>query len=180
MGRRIRAVLRATPLLLALPSPLDHAPHRYYSPFQARWTTRDPLGMIDGPNVYAYVRGNPVRYVDPDGQLAVVEIVIAAGVVVTITLTLYGGYKVWKSMSEVSGRTHSHPLDLGDLEGLPPSLPKPPPLSHNRSYVEGITRPITLTEADRAAGEVIADPVSPPASGILDRIGDWFSERFCY
>ena len=46
---------------------LYYAPHRYYSPFQARWTTRDPLGMIDGPNVYAYVRGNPVNAVDVDG-----------------------------------------------------------------------------------------------------------------
>ncbi|MFP4190872.1 MAG: RHS repeat-associated core domain-containing protein, partial [Candidatus Hydrogenedentota bacterium] len=26
-------------------SGLYYAPHRYYSPFQARWTTRDPLGM---------------------------------------------------------------------------------------------------------------------------------------
>ena len=48
-------------------SGLYYAPFRYYSPFQARWTTRDPLGMIDGPNVYAYVRGNPVNFRDPLG-----------------------------------------------------------------------------------------------------------------
>ena len=48
-------------------SGLYYAPHRYYSPFQARWTTRDPLGMVDGPNVYAYVRGNPVNFRDPLG-----------------------------------------------------------------------------------------------------------------
>ena len=48
-------------------SGLYYAPFRYYSPFQARWTTRDPLGMIDGPNVYAYVRGNPVVFIDPLG-----------------------------------------------------------------------------------------------------------------
>ncbi len=29
--------------------------------------TRDPLGMVDGPNVYAYVVNNPVNYVDPLG-----------------------------------------------------------------------------------------------------------------
>ena len=51
-------------------SGLYYAPHRYYSPFQARWTTRDPLGMVDGPNVYAYVRGNPVNYTDPLGLWA--------------------------------------------------------------------------------------------------------------
>ena len=48
-------------------SGLYYAPFRYYSPFQARWTTRDPLGMVDGPNVYAYVMGNPVRLIDPLG-----------------------------------------------------------------------------------------------------------------
>ena len=44
-------------------SGLYYAPERYYSPFQARWTTRGALGMVDGPNVYAYVRGNVVRAV---------------------------------------------------------------------------------------------------------------------
>ena len=51
-------------------SGLYYAPFRYYSPFQARWTTRDPLGMVDGPNVYAYVRGNPVNAVDVWGLFA--------------------------------------------------------------------------------------------------------------
>ena len=36
-------------------SQLYHAPFRAYSPAMARWTTRDPLGMVDGPNVYPYV-----------------------------------------------------------------------------------------------------------------------------
>ena len=26
-------------------------PYRWYSPSAARWLTRDPLGMVDGPNV---------------------------------------------------------------------------------------------------------------------------------
>jgi len=32
-----------------------------------RWNTRDPLGMVEGPNLYSYVRGNPASYVDPLG-----------------------------------------------------------------------------------------------------------------
>ena len=28
---------------------------------------RDPLGMVDGPNVYAYVMGSPVNNIDPSG-----------------------------------------------------------------------------------------------------------------
>ncbi len=44
-----------------------YAPFRYYNPQTARWNMRDPLGFVDGPNVYAYVAGNPVNGIDPDG-----------------------------------------------------------------------------------------------------------------
>jgi RHS repeat-associated protein len=45
-----------------------HFPFRQYSPVTARWLTRDPLGMVDGPNVYGYVGGSPVAFTDPTGQ----------------------------------------------------------------------------------------------------------------
>ncbi|NLV43054.1 MAG: RHS repeat-associated core domain-containing protein, partial [Candidatus Hydrogenedentes bacterium] len=44
-----------------------YAPFRYYNPQTARWNMRDPLGFVDGPNVYAYVAGNPVNSIDPFG-----------------------------------------------------------------------------------------------------------------
>ena len=53
-------------------SQLYFAPYRYYSPNAARWTQRDPLGMVDGPNVYAYVSGDPVNHTDPFGLSRVV------------------------------------------------------------------------------------------------------------
>ncbi|MFC1809099.1 RHS repeat-associated core domain-containing protein, partial [Candidatus Omnitrophota bacterium] len=37
---------------------------RYYDPRIGRWITKDPMGMIDGPNLYAYVGNNPVNFVD--------------------------------------------------------------------------------------------------------------------
>ncbi len=40
------------------------APFRHFNPKTARWNMPDPLGMVDGPNVYAYVAGNPVNYSD--------------------------------------------------------------------------------------------------------------------
>ena len=46
---------------------LYYAPYRYYAPGLARWLTRDPLGMVDGPNVYEYVRGNPICALDSTG-----------------------------------------------------------------------------------------------------------------
>ncbi|MCF6283581.1 MAG: cysteine peptidase family C39 domain-containing protein [Candidatus Hydrogenedentes bacterium] len=43
------------------------APYRQYNPASGRWNSRDPLGMVDGPNLYAYVRLNPVMFRDPLG-----------------------------------------------------------------------------------------------------------------
>lgn len=43
------------------------APFRNYSTSLARWSQRDPAGFVDGPNLYGYVSGNPVRWFDPLG-----------------------------------------------------------------------------------------------------------------
>ena len=48
-------------------SDLYYAAYRYYSPDLARWLGRDPLGMKDGPNLYQYVKANPVLRLDPTG-----------------------------------------------------------------------------------------------------------------
>ena len=40
---------------------------RYYDPEQGQYLSPDPLGNPDGPNPYAYVAFNPLRYVDADG-----------------------------------------------------------------------------------------------------------------
>ncbi|WP_437635618.1 SpvB/TcaC N-terminal domain-containing protein [Sorangium sp. So ce854] len=41
---------------------------RYYAPWLGRWTSADPAGMVDGPNLYAFVRGNPIGLIDPSGR----------------------------------------------------------------------------------------------------------------
>jgi RHS repeat-associated protein len=40
---------------------------RYYAPWLGRWTAADPMGTVDGTNLYAYVRGSPVNLMDPNG-----------------------------------------------------------------------------------------------------------------
>jgi RHS repeat-associated protein len=40
---------------------------RYYAPWLGRWTACDPAGLVDGVNLYAYVRNNSIRFIDPDG-----------------------------------------------------------------------------------------------------------------
>jgi len=43
---------------------------RYYDSASGRFITTDPAGFADGPNLYGYVKGNPMMYIDPDGRLA--------------------------------------------------------------------------------------------------------------
>jgi RHS repeat-associated protein len=40
---------------------------RYYAAWLGRWTAADPIGIGDGLNRFAYVRGNPVGLTDPQG-----------------------------------------------------------------------------------------------------------------
>jgi len=46
---------------------LYHVRHRVLHTTLGRWLTRDPLGYVDGVNLYGYVGGNPVRSIDPQG-----------------------------------------------------------------------------------------------------------------
>jgi RHS repeat-associated protein len=41
--------------------------NRYYSPALHRFIGQDPIGLAGGSNLYAYVRGNPIGFVDPFG-----------------------------------------------------------------------------------------------------------------
>ncbi len=41
---------------------------RYYAPWLGRWVSADPAGLADGPNLYAYVSGNPITRSDPSGH----------------------------------------------------------------------------------------------------------------
>jgi RHS repeat-associated protein len=40
---------------------------RYYAPWFGRWLSGDPAGLVDGSNLYSYVRANPVGLTDPTG-----------------------------------------------------------------------------------------------------------------
>lgn len=40
---------------------------RFYDPLTARWTSKDPIGSSDGPNLYAYLHNNPINSVDRFG-----------------------------------------------------------------------------------------------------------------
>ena len=48
-------------------SGLSYHSARYYAPWLARWASTDPEGHLDGPNLYAYARCEPLAHVDRTG-----------------------------------------------------------------------------------------------------------------
>jgi hypothetical protein len=48
--------------------------YRAYDPRDGRWLSRDPIEEAGGLNLYGYVGGNPVSYVDPLGLATIVVI----------------------------------------------------------------------------------------------------------
>jgi uncharacterized protein RhaS with RHS repeats len=44
--------------------------HRFYDPSTGRYLSADPIGLDGGINLYAYARGNPVKYIDANGLKA--------------------------------------------------------------------------------------------------------------
>ena len=47
---------------------------RYYAPWLGRWTACDPAGLVDGPNVYSYVRQRPTIAIDVTGSTTFIVI----------------------------------------------------------------------------------------------------------
>lgn len=92
---------------------LSYFGKRYYDPELGRWLTSDPLGFVDGTNLYQYLFNNPYRFTDSNGEfviaiplivwgagaaaptLAAIGTYIAAGV--ATGAVAYGGYKLYES-----------------------------------------------------------------------------------
>lgn len=61
---------------------------RYYVSWLGRWLNPDPAGTVDGMNLYAFVKNNPVTHADFEGKWIFVPAVIGGGT------TAYMSYKI--------------------------------------------------------------------------------------
>lgn len=69
---------------------------RYYDAETGKFTSEDPIGFEGGLNLYAYVGGNPIMAVDPDGLCpwciaAATSAVVGGGIDVGLQLYSNGG-----------------------------------------------------------------------------------------
>ncbi|HEU4405627.1 MAG TPA: SpvB/TcaC N-terminal domain-containing protein [Polyangiaceae bacterium] len=65
---------------------------RYYAAWLGRWSSADPAGLVDGPDLYVYGRNSPLVYTDPTGTWSWGKTLgLAAAVVVGVGLTAVSG-----------------------------------------------------------------------------------------
>ncbi len=77
------------------PTGLLNEGFRYRDMETGTFISRDPLGLIDGPNVYCYVRQNPWTMWDPEGLWAIADDAIAMGVGAVLGVAAQGVSDVW-------------------------------------------------------------------------------------
>jgi RHS repeat-associated protein len=69
---------------------------RYYDPVIGRFISVDPAGANPSNpqswNRYVYTLNNPYKYVDPDGEVAIVPILLGIWAVVEVALSAYDAY----------------------------------------------------------------------------------------
>ena len=88
-----------------LTDPATHLVHfgaRDYDPETARWLTKDPLLFGGGDTLlYAYVGGDPINFVDPSGELALLTVVGVAALIgggVGVAVAYYNGARDIRSL----------------------------------------------------------------------------------
>jgi RHS repeat-associated protein len=54
---------------------------RYYAAWLGKWTSSDPMGLVDGINLYAYTGNNPINFRDANGTQRCAYIIYQQGLV---------------------------------------------------------------------------------------------------
>ena len=89
--------------------------YRAYDPQSGRWLSRDPIEEAGGINLYAYVGGNPVSFIDLLGLLVTGTFDVATGIVTLTDMsthqTVYGEF--FSGQKDSDGNYISLPIPNG-------------------------------------------------------------------
>jgi len=101
---------------------------RYYDPQAGRFLSEDPIGFLSGdaigveaadPNLYRYVRNNPINLTDPTGQIAVaIPVVVGGEAVLDALIGLGAGAALGELISNVLERGGNQNQKDSGLEDL--------------------------------------------------------------
>ncbi len=86
---------------------LSYMSARYYNPTLGRFISPDPVHFVEGNihsfNRYAYANNNPMKFVDPDGRLAVQALGFGVGFGIDVAAQIGSGMLGGKSFGEALG-----------------------------------------------------------------------------
>jgi RHS repeat-associated protein len=85
---------------------------RYYAAWLGRWTSSDPIGFVDGFNLYRYCSNNPIMFSDPNGTDG------------EVGSHPYGAFYTAKTKAEILNYVNNNEIFItffpdGSTEGIP-------------------------------------------------------------
>ncbi|MCK9274957.1 MAG: hypothetical protein M0P57_07695 [Syntrophales bacterium] len=91
---------------------------RMYSAKLGRFMQCDPAGYVDGLNLYAYVRNNPLRYLDPEGLTAVSGKFDPTDFTTNMMGEIYKGPEMFKSLWQLYDPCYAPSEEAASADGM--------------------------------------------------------------
>jgi len=86
---------------------------RYYDPSTGRYITSDPTGLDGGLNTYLYANANPLKYIDPTGEIALAPLIPALPAIgQALADAAAVGFGLWALFSDIAKPKFPEMCDL--------------------------------------------------------------------